>query len=168
MKTHTQYLLIGKITRTKGLHGRMEIALSSPFTSDPLPPFLYIYHPPTYVPYPLLQWNTSGKETEILLDGITHIEEAKQHIGHTLYVTEKGAPRQERHPSQLIGYTLFHQGKALGTIDAVDERTAQTLLYINHHGRDLPIPLASDMIKNICHDSARIDLILPDGYLDVF
>jgi 16S rRNA processing protein RimM len=70
--------------------------------------------------------------------------------------------------SDLIGCTLFDRGREVGTITDVRFGAGEAPLLIVGSGKgELEIPYAQEFLKSLDLEHKRIEMILPEGLLDV-
>ena len=68
----------------------------------------------------------------------------------------------------VIGYTVIDERHGeLGKITDVDETTINVLLQIDHHGNELLLPAAEELITAADHENKTLRVSVPEGLLDL-
>ena len=68
----------------------------------------------------------------------------------------------------FIGYTVIDERHGeLGKITDVDETTINVLLQIDHHGNELLLPAAEELITTADHENKTLRVSVPEGLLDL-
>lgn len=113
----------------------------------------------------------------IRLDGIDEDSKAKPFNGKTVYMSRSdcaGAdtavdddddPQEGFYADDFIGYTATIDGEAVGTVTAIDDRTANYLFVITPAKGDdvLLIPVVDEFITDIDTNKRTIDFSVPEG-----
>jgi 16S rRNA processing protein RimM len=103
--------------------------------------------------------------------GVNSISEAETLVGSELQV-----PREQRaqldqgwsYVSDLVGCTVFDSGREIGTVEDLQFGAGEApLLVVKQGARRYEIPYAEAYLKNVDLERKRIDMILPDGILEV-
>jgi len=103
--------------------------------------------------------------------GVNSISEAETLIGSELQV-----PREQRaqldqgwsYVSDLVGCTVFDAAREIGTVEDVQFGAGEApLLVVKQGAKRYEIPYAEAYLKSIDLEQNRIDMILPDGILEV-
>ena len=68
----------------------------------------------------------------------------------------------------ILGYKIYSDRKLIGTIEGVDDSTANILFsVITESGEELLIPATDDFVEEIDDEKREITMNLPDGLLDM-
>jgi 16S rRNA processing protein RimM len=103
--------------------------------------------------------------------GVNSISDAETLVGFELQV-----PREERaqldqgwsYVSDLIGCTVFEANREIGTVEDVQFGAGEApLLVVKQGERRYEIPFAQAYLKGVKLEQKRIEMILPDGILEV-
>jgi 16S rRNA processing protein RimM len=103
--------------------------------------------------------------------GVNSISEAETLVGSELQV-----PREQRaqldqgwsYVSDLVGCTVFDAGREIGAVEDLQFGAGEApLLVVKQGARRYEIPYAEAYLKNVDLERKRIDMILPDGILEV-
>ena len=103
--------------------------------------------------------------------GVDSISEAETLVGYELQV-----PREQRaqldqgwsYVSDLVGCTVFDADHEIGTVEDVQFGAGEApLLVVKQGARRHEIPYAEAYLKKVDLEQKRINMILPDGILEV-
>jgi 16S rRNA processing protein RimM len=103
--------------------------------------------------------------------GVNSISEAETLVGSELQV-----PREQRaqldqgwsYVSDLVGCTVFDADREIGTVDDVQFGAGEApLLVVRQGAQRYEIPFAQAYLESVDLEQKRIDMILPDGILEV-
>jgi len=68
---------------------------------------------------------------------------------------------------EIIGFEVFEGKAKLGHILSINEHALNPLLVIDAEGKELLIPISEYFIKKIDLVKRRVDVTLPDGFLNI-
>jgi len=70
---------------------------------------------------------------------------------------------------EIVGFEAIdkHFGR-IGTILGVNDTTAQHLFVIDHHGKEVLIPVSDDIIQKVDRETKSILLEAPEGLIDLY
>jgi len=103
--------------------------------------------------------------------GVNSMSEAETLVGSELQV-----PREQRaqldqgwsYVSDLVGCTVFNVDHEIGTVEDVQFGAGEApLLVVKQGARRYEIPYAEAYLKNVDLQRKRINMVLPDGILEV-
>jgi 16S rRNA processing protein RimM len=163
----------GYIAKPHALKGEISILLEEDMTSD----FdeidaLFIEEDGQLVPYFIEEYSINGLKGILKLEDIDTIEAATSISKKNFYLpkeTRMESEEGEFYDDEIIGVTVFnHADKALlGNIVDVMKAGPNKLLVLDHHGKEVLIPVNSPFI--VAHDKVQnqIEVDLPDGFLDI-
>ena len=169
----SNYIKIGTIVAVTGLEGTLilqhELGKKTDFKT--VEAFFLRLPDGKLLPYfPTEVKVKTDKEVLLKLEGIATREKAQ-----TLLRKEVWLPTETAHalaarnaPISLLGYQLFDDGKKLSEVLEVIEQPQQLLLRIEMKGKEVLIPLHDATLRGIDHAAKRIDVVLPDGLLDIY
>ncbi len=66
-----------------------------------------------------------------------------------------------------IGYTIVNDGEKVGIIDNIVEYPQQEMAILNYKNKEVLIPLNQHFIKKVDDKNKVIEMILPEGLLDL-
>jgi 16S rRNA processing protein RimM len=103
--------------------------------------------------------------------GVDSISEAETLVGAELQVPLEQRAQLDQgwsYVSDLVGCTVFDTDHEIGTVDDVKFGAGEApLLVVKQGARRYEIPYAEAYLKNVDLERKRIDMILPDGILEV-
>jgi len=67
------------------------------------------------------------------------------------------------------GFTIEDKsGNVVGTIQNIDDSTANILFGVEHKGKEILVPAQEDLIEEVNHNTRTITMSLPKGLLELF
>ncbi|MDY0349094.1 MAG: ribosome maturation factor RimM [Tenuifilaceae bacterium] len=168
MVNHPHLTEIGKIQRTHGVNGELQVSglndfLSENHTLESV--FLSIEG----IPIPFFIASIRPKGTNLVLltfEDITTLKLAQELVGHKILaeVTSKQPP-EELSLDNLIGFTIVSRlGVQLGTIAALQDYSGNLIFEVsNPTNNELLIPASPDLIMEIDEESKTIIMDVPEG-----
>ena len=163
----------GKITKVHGLRGEVKLLPHSrTLHSFKELSRIYIENKSSDTPQ---EFNISSfkfhKNTAILkLEGIDTVDDAEQLRGQEVYVddSELGELEEDEYYFfDLIGLEVYtDEGTYLGNVEEIMERAIQNILVIKNEGKEVLIPLAEPILKEINLEEGRILITPVKGMLD--
>ena len=161
---------IGNICRTHGIKGMLCMNFTDDVWDRADSDYLFLEIDGLPVPFFLEEWRfLSDRQALLKFEDIDDEKQAQPYVGcDVLFPTElvpEGDGEAEitswRH---FIGWTVIdeHAGE-IGTIDSVDDTTANTLFYIG----DRIIPANENFITSVDSKARTIHTDLPKGLLDI-
>jgi len=172
MKKEDCYLL-GKITRKHGLQGNVILKL------DTDQPELYAKLDSIFVeingllvPFFIEKRSWSKLDAlNILFKNATE-QMADQTIGKAVYLPLATLPKlsgKKFYYHEVKGFSIVDsQGVHCGTIESVNDQTAQHYFILKLNTKDVIIPIIKDWILEVNREEKTIKMELPEGLLDVF
>ena len=169
----TDFLEIGTITGTHGIHGEVRV---NPACDSP----------EFFTAFDVLYWDPEGKQPVrvlsarahknlalLQLEGVDSIEAAQAFCRRTLFFRRADARLEEGRyfVAELLGCEVFdaHDPSVrYGTISDVTETGANDVWHIQTpEGREILIPVIDDVVKAVDIDARRIEVVMLEGLLDV-
>jgi 16S rRNA processing protein RimM len=163
---------IGKILKTHGYKGNLRITYDNAYRDD-LEVMAAIFLEekgeilPWFITYKEI---TTNGEAIIGLENILSSEEARMLCGKKIYAREEDLTVSlEQHPyAQLESFTASDTVLGdIGKIQQVLEMPGQMMAVIDHHGREVMIPLNEAFVKKIDRRKKMALFELPEGLLDL-
>lgn len=114
-----------------------------------------------------------GKDSYLVtFEGINSIESAESLVGCLCLVRRVDVPHDMllTTGNNLLGYKIYDACENLiGVVTGIETGVAQTLLSVSRaHGKgEVLIPLVDAFIAHFDETAGRIDVVLPDGLLDL-
>jgi len=161
---------IGYIAKTHGLKGELTVIFTEPIQLHSLES-VFIDVKGNLVPYFIESFSDRGDKAFIKFEDINTPELATELKGTTIYLNKSVRPalkRGEFYNDEIVGFTVEDntEGK-LGYLKQVIQSGPSRLLEIDHHGKDILIPVNGPFIKSINKSKKLIKVDLPEGFLSI-
>ena len=158
----------GKISKPYGLHGELNMILEPEAGQIEINNPLFINIDGQRVPFFVEEFDPVSLDQAIVkFELIDNIEQARAVSGCEVYFNSKKGPAAqdvENDFSALIGYDAFdHKVGYLGKVTDFVQHDMNPVFMIDHGGKELLIPAADDLIKQINHTEQTIHFVLPEG-----
>lgn len=167
---------IGRTTKTHALQGELSVELDCDFDVDEVE-HVVMRIDGIFVPFRIESLRMRGSSGALIrLAGVGSADEAALYVGLDLYALRRELPDTEDeeddeglYAEDLEGFTLTRpDGSLIGTIDAVDTATINTLLHVSKaSGGEAMIPLAEDWICAIDAEAHAISMDIPESLLEL-
>lgn len=166
-----EVIKIGKVTKTHGVSGELSCTFINDIFGDDDAPYLVADIDGIYVPFFIEEYRFKSDVTALVkFEDMDDSESAKLLLGRELYFPVKYmAESQPMNCGEgILGYKIYSDGKLIGTIEGVDDSTANILFsVITESGEELLIPATDDFVEEIDDEKREITMNLPDGLLDM-
>jgi 16S rRNA processing protein RimM len=163
---------IGKLIKPHGIKGEISFAFDNDIFDRVDCPYLICRVNGILVPFFIEEYRFKGSETALIsFEDIDSEQKARRMSGLEVffpgkYYEEAAGDGIEYSWSFFIGFSVIDKvsGK-LGTIEAVDEKTLNTLFLIKNNDKELIIPATEDFIEKIDAKKKTVYLNLPEGLI---
>jgi 16S rRNA processing protein RimM len=168
-----EYFKIGKIVAIHGLKGELLLkhelgkktslkGLSAIFTEDRKNSFL-----PWFIETASIK---SEEEIYLKLEGVDTREAAMKFTQKEIWLPETDFKKYaaKSAPASLLGYTIINAGTSLGEILEVIEQPHQLLCRLLINEKEVLVPLHEEFLEKIDHKKKQVQVVLPEGLLDVY
>lgn len=164
--------VFGHILRPHGLKGSLKVRLVgglTPQIEKDEPVFIPLQGGP--VPFFAEEPAETGRDTIVLkLEGIDTVEAAERFVGKEVLMDASRLLEDE--PTgldTLIGFSVtdVHLGP-LGTVTGVMELPMQSILEIDHQGRQILIPAVEHIVVGVDAEKRTVTVETPDGLVDIY
>ncbi|NDV96950.1 16S rRNA processing protein RimM [Dysgonomonas sp. 521] len=163
---------IGKLIKPHGVKGEISFAFENDVFDRVDCPYLICRIDGIFVPFFMEEYRFKGSETALItFEDIDNEEKAQRMSGLEVYFPRKYYEEDidediEYSWNFFIGFSVVDKvyGK-LGTIEAVDDKTLNTLFLIKNGDDELIIPATEDFIEKIDAKKKVLYLILPEGLI---
>ncbi len=169
----TEYFKIGKIVAVHGLKGEILLKheLGKKTTLKGLQHIFIEEKKGSFIPWFIESTKIKNEEEIYLkLDGIHTRETALKFTQKQIWLAEadfkKFAARSA--PAGLLGYMIVDHNQPLGEIRELIEQPHQWLCRLEIKGKEVLIPLHDETLKKIDHKKKEIQVVLPEGLLDIY
>lgn len=175
MITRDELYPAGKFQRTHALKGELNMILDLDpeyfLEGNPL----IVDYDGIYVPYYIESIRKKGATSFLVkIQGVDSEAEASSFVNKEVFINKNNAEEwlEEELIEQdaLVGYKVIDKssGKEIGEIETVDDTTANLLFIIQtNEGDEIIIPANEDFISHIDDEKKTIEMLLPDGLLDI-
>ena len=70
---------------------------------------------------------------------------------------------------EIVGYQIVDaEAGELGTVRGVYAMNAQDLIAMDYQGKEVLIPINSDIVRTVDRANQKLNVALPDGLLDIY
>ncbi|MBN8821067.1 MULTISPECIES: ribosome maturation factor RimM [unclassified Spirosoma] len=114
-----------------------------------------------------------GSRAIIAFEDVDTIEQAERLINCGAYL-----PLSELEPitdetrfyfHEIVGYQVVDaEAGELGIVQGVYAMNAQDLIAMDYQGKEVLIPINSDIVRSVDRASKKLNVVLPDGLLDIY
>jgi 16S rRNA processing protein RimM len=164
---------LGKITKTHGLKGELQIWLDvdNPADYEDLDSVL-LEIKGDLIPYLVEQIQVRGTKSIIKFEEIDSIEVAQKLVNTDIYLPLDLLPELENEQfyyHEITGFRVVDEVKgALGIITAVYTSNQQDLIAMDYQEVEVLIPINDDIVKSVDKEKKELYTNLPDGLLEVY
>ena len=172
MKTE-ECFRIGRILKTKGLKGEMQIYVDFDDLDAIKFDAVFIDMAGKMIPYFVQSIKYLQKSNAYLfLEDIDTIEKASLLVRRDIYLPNKLKPKKKKAEftlNDVKGFMAIDETHGeLGEIIEVNEYPQQLIATVNYQNKEVLFPLNVDIIKGIDIEANEIYVDLPEGLLDVY
>lgn len=164
---------LGIITKPFGYKGDLVIYLDvdDPSNYQDLPTIL-VDMPTGLVPFFIEKMSMKNNNATISLQDVS-AEMALTLVKRELYLPLNLLPKLKGNKfyfHEVIGFDVVDKEKGnIGKIDKIMDHPAQPILQIiNTIGKEILIPIADDIIQNVDRKAKQINIIAPEGLIDLY
>lgn len=169
--SHSEYFLIGKVTRPHGLKGEVTISLRPEAPDPDSLEVVYLEQKGTFVPYFVDSISSKGSRAYVKFQEVDTHEGAASVSGLNVFLPLAERPEAgERgfYSDEIAGFSvLTADGTLLGTVREVADAGRGRLVVVEHGAREVLIPVNGPFIQAVDLDQRTIHVELPDGFLDL-
>ena len=164
---------IGRLGKPHGVNGEVSFMFDDDIFDRADSDYLILEIDGILVPFYYEEYRFHGNETALVkFCDIDTQDQARELSGCDVYFPRHLSPNNEEDVSwtEIIGYHLIdsNNNKVVGTIDSVDDSTANILFEVTtEEEREVLIPASEDLIKDVDTDKKEIKIDLPEGLLDL-
>ena len=119
-----------------------------------------------FVPFQVKKSKSHKKNIfRVLLEGISSESEAKDFIKKSVYINK--LENQDNINNIVDNFNVYNNNEYLGIVISTINKTGQTIIEVKMKEKIVLIPFVDEFIVEINYDLNKIDMILPDGLLDI-
>lgn len=171
-----EYIHIGRLVATHGIKGDLivEQVVGDRIKSGKLGQLKTLFvelAKGAYIPYFIEQiTQRPNGEWLVKLEGTDSKEAAKLLVRKNAWLQRKDFDGllDGFQPVALIGYMVINNGQPLAEVEEVIEQPHQILLKITYQQKEVLIPLHAETLKQVDPKSRKINVMLPDGLLEIY
>ena len=119
-----------------------------------------------FVPFQIKKSKSHKKNIfRLLLEGISSESEAKDLLKKSVYINK--LENQDNINNIVDNFNVYNNNEYLGIVISTINKTGQTIIEVKMKEKIVLIPFVEELIVEINYDLKKIDMILPDGLLDI-
>ncbi len=163
---------IGFIMKTHGLKGEVTASLD-PEAPDNFEDIdaLFVEQNDRLIPYFIQGISITGNKAFLKLEDVDSLEAATSISKSSLYLpksTRAKSAKGEFYDDEIIGFEVTDSEQGLlGKVIEVTIAGSNKLLSVDHHGKEILIPINSPFITSINKSKKKVSVTLPEGFLDI-
>jgi 16S rRNA processing protein RimM len=162
---------IGFIARSHGLKGEVTLVLGPDCPDLGTVKSLFVETAGSLVPFFIEAVSVRGTKAFLKLEEVNTPERADSLKGSSLYLPKTERPKLDRgdfYSDEVIGFEVSDvEMGPLGTVNDVLENGPMRYLSILHQGKEVMIPVNGPFIKSISKAKKKIQVELPEGFLEI-
>tara|TARA_B100001113_G_scaffold288636_1_gene244496 strand:- start:670 stop:1164 length:495 start_codon:yes stop_codon:yes gene_type:complete len=144
-----------------------EVILYSEIKSDVVEQLnsIFVNFNESYVPFKIVKLKSHKKNIyRAKLENISSENDAKEFINKSVYI-EKNEKIDD--DDNVDNFKVYNKNKYIGIVISTYNKTGQTLIEVKMSKKTILIPLVDELIKEISYEKQKIQMILPEGLLDI-
>ena len=119
-----------------------------------------------FVPFQIKKSKSHKKNIfRVLLEGISSESEAKDFLKKSVYINK--LENHDNINNIVDNFNVYNNNEYLGIVVSTINKTEQTLIEVKMSKKTVLIPLVDELITKINYDEKKIQMILPEGLLDI-
>ena len=119
-----------------------------------------------FVPFQIKKSKSHKKNIfRVMLEGISSESEAKDFLKKSVYINE--LENQDNINNIVDNFNVYNNNEYLGIVISTINKTGQIIIEVKMKEKIVLIPFVDEFIVEINYDLNKIDMILPDGLLDI-
>ena len=119
-----------------------------------------------FVPFQIKKSKSHKKNIfRVLLEGISSESEAKDLLKKSVYINK--LENQDNINNIVDNFNVYNNNEYLGIVISTINKTGQAIIEVKMKEKIVLIPFVDEFIVEINYDLNKIDMILPDGLLDI-
>ena len=167
-----EHVHIGKIVATHGLRGEMILKhVLEKKTDFKNAEAIFIEIQKQHLPF-FSETSVAKNQSETIIkfEGIDSKEAAVNLLQKKVWLTANDFEKlvSKKATVNLLGFIVSENNKKLGVVKAVIEQPHQVLLEVLINNKEVLIPLHDETLKKVDRKQKKIEVILPEGLLDIY
>lgn len=164
---------LGYVIKAHGLKGEVSVLLETdqPQAYQNLES-VFVEQQQRLIPFFINHLRIQGNKAVIKLDGIDDVDAANELRNNKLWLPLDFLPELSGtsfYFHEIIGFQVRDQHSGdIGLVTSVYDSASQNLIAVDHHGKEVLIPIANDIILKVNRKEKVIETKLPDGLLEIY
>lgn len=163
---------IGYILKTHGLKGEVTLTIENDGPEDLSEvKSVFVEKDKRLIPYFIQSVSHRGAKAFVKFEDVDTIEEAEKIIKHAVYLEKSNRPKSGRgafYNDEIIGFHILDEkDESLGSVIEIMQAGPNRLIVMDHHGKEVLIPVNSPFITSINKSKKTVSVNLPDGFLEI-
>jgi 16S rRNA processing protein RimM len=168
------FYFLGKIIKTSGYLGNLVFF----FDVDDIQNYVdleavFIDINDELIPFAIKEIRLKGSNTAgVSLEDVNDEEQAKALVGNKLYLPLSYLPPlvgKKFYYHEVTGFDVVDKKEGfIGKIESIIDQSGQGIFIISNKGKEILIPVADEIIQKIDRKNKTLEVIVPDGLLDVY
>jgi 16S rRNA processing protein RimM len=162
------FIKIGYVMKTHGLKGEVTLKLNPDSPEIEPQSVLMVELETGQVPYFVEQASYKGNQVFVKLEEVNSIEQSEQLKGRSIFIEKTSRPKLKRgefYDDEMVGMEVWDGEVNLGVVGQVINQGFTRFLEVGE--RNVLIPINGPFIKSISKTKKRIEVELPEGFLDI-
>lgn len=165
--SHTQ---VGKLNKAFGINGLIKVIPNKAFINDlKSSKVWFVDRRNERIPY-FVERIEYDPHFLVKFEDINSPEAAKYITGCTIWLRDKDisitVEEENNDLDKLIGFEVFNLNESIGTIVEIEEFPQQLMAIIKFKDGQFLMPLTPEFIVNLKPEIKRLEVELPDGFLE--
>ena len=119
-----------------------------------------------FVPFQIKKSKSHKKNIfRVLLEGISSESEAKDLLKKSVYINK--LENQDNINNIVDNFNIYNNNEYLGIVVSTINKTGQTIVEVKMSKKTVLIPFVDEFIVEINYEEKKIQMILPEGLLDI-
>lgn len=162
---------IGRIGKPHGVKGELTLLIDDDVFDRVEAPYVFVETEGLLVPFFIEEYRFRTDTTVLMKFCDVDTEAAARELSGCEVWFPRSLSDDDEAPSQaeIIGYTVVDakSGRKVGTIDAVDDSTINTLFEVSRgDGGSVLLPANPELVEDVDRQASTIRLTIADGLLD--
>lgn len=164
---------IGRITRTHGVNGKVELQFTDDVFDRADAPYLFLEMDGLPVPFFWEEYSFKNQHAALFkFEDIDNEQQARRLVGAQVFYDRRFAPHTEPDMDSFkffVGYrVLLPDGREVGRVESVDESSANVLLSIRHtDGHEIMLPFHPDLVTSFDEQQRELVMDVPEALLSL-
>lgn len=165
---------LGRLFKPHGIKGELQLELDERYEPDELD-FLVLDIEGIYVPFFVADARPRGADWLVRFDDVENETAAAALAMHDVFYPTARLPHKGDdadddgvYLADMVGYELRDGDTPVGTIEAIDDSTANVIVYVRDAaGRQVIVPFHDELLLDFDVDCRFLSLQLPEGLIDL-